>query len=189
MFIGAGALLALFFITWAVVYQLGAKHKESELAKYLATREPAQSPAPPVAIPAPAVYQGDPPPSLVAADVTPQQQPAADPPLADPRKAGINYLHIATMSWKDAEKAVAYLNKSGVAAAAVPSKPVDPAEARAKNLPHLVFAIDGVPSDQFRATEAKRQALEERVRRIGKKWQREEHGPSDFGQPGWSKFK
>src|SRR5207245_8227784 len=66
-------------------------------------------------------------------------------PMADPRKPGNNYLHIVILPWKDAEKAVAYLNKSGVPSFAVPDKklgPIDPAEARAKNRNHLVFALD-----------------------------------------------
>jgi hypothetical protein len=184
--IGAGILVALFFGGWALVYQLGAKQKESDLAPYLESKAtpPSQAAAP---IPAPAIYQGDATPAASApANVPPE---VSDPTLIDPRKPGVNYLHIATLAWKDAHRAVVYLNEHGVAAAAAPAKPVDPLEARAKNLPHVVFAIDGVPSDQYRASAAKRQALEERVRSIGKRWQREEHGPSDFGQPGWSKFK
>jgi hypothetical protein len=53
----------------------------------------------------------------------------------------------------------------------------------------LVFALEAIPSDQYRTTERKRQELVEKVRRIGKKWQSEEKGPSDFGEPGWAKFK
>jgi hypothetical protein len=192
MCIAAGVLLALFFGGWAIVYQLGARQKETDLAQYLDTRNAPPTPAGTAAatpMPPPAMYHAEATPGIDPGPAAPPATGTDEAAFADPRKPGMNYLHIATMSWKDAEKAVAYLNKNGIAAAAAPAKPVDPSEARAKNLPHIVFAVDGVASDQFKATAARRQSLEERVRSLGKRWQREEHGPSDFGQPGWSKYK
>jgi hypothetical protein len=190
MFIGISVLLAVFFIGWAIVYQLGAHRTQKELARYLGDARDPQA-----VIPSPSAPSGlGPAPALITADQPstgepPAPQSDAQPPLADLRRPGVNYLHIDTLTWKDAERAVAYLNKNGVAAAAAPAKPIDPLEARNRNLPHIIYALDGVPSEQYKSSEHKRQELVDRVRKIGKKWQTEEKGPSDFGLPGWVKFK
>ncbi len=192
-------VLVVGFGIWFVAYQLGQNKQQAiqkeQISNYLDKVSPAPTtviptvPTPPVAN-APGLGTG----VGVATEGPPGPDvgiPAAAP-SSDPRRAGNNYLHIVTLSWKEADRAVAYLEKNGIPAAAMPSGPakaVDPSEARAKNLPHLVFALEAIPSDQYRSTERKRQELVERVRRIGKKWQSEEKGPSDFGEPGWVKFK
>lgn len=107
----------------------------------------------------------------------------------DPRKPGFNYLEIVRLTARDADEAVAYLKSHGVNAAAVPLRKVDPGTARANNLPHLVIASDGVPSDRFRASAPERSALVEKIRSLGQRFQKEERGASDFAEPGWALFK
>jgi hypothetical protein len=129
-----------------------------------------------------------PPAGTSNADGTPEKiEPKALD--VDPRKPGFNYLEIVRLTWNDAEEAVNFLRANKVNAVAVPVRKVDPAEARAKNLPHLVLVADGVPSDRFRVTAAERAALVERIRALGQKFQREERGASDFAEPGWARFK
>jgi hypothetical protein len=186
--VAAGVLVVVFGL-WFVAYQLGQREQRARQRDQMNTYLDTVAPAPTTVIPS---MPGPTPGVSVVPDGTSDiaNQPGA--PAADPRKSGNNYLHIVTLSWKDAERAVGYLEKNGVPAAAVAAgaaKTVDPSEARAKNLPHLVFALEAIPSDQYRATERKRQELVDRVKRIGKKWQSEEKGPSDFGEPGWAKFK
>lgn len=128
----------------------------------------------------------------------PDAKPPANPPVAagmppvtgpDPRQPGNNYLEIVRLTWRDAEAAVRYLQKNGVPATCIPLSRVDPAQAQANNALHLVFVLDGVPSNQYKASEDKRSTLKASVQRIGKKWQREERGASDFGDPNWVLFK
>lgn len=139
---------------------------------------PSSGSADPIRVPESALDRGSP----AAAPSTPVQE--------DPRQIGFNYLELCTLTYKDALQAVGYLGKSGIRAAAVPArKGVDPVTAAAKNQPHLVFVADGFASDRFKASERDRRALETKVEQIGKKWQRDDRGPSDFSRPQWRLFK
>jgi hypothetical protein len=134
----------------------------------------------------------DPGPGAQRPGPTPPAPPAPEPDpgdvTIDPRQPGMNYLHIVKLRWRDAEKAVAFLNASGVPVAAVPERQVDPSTARDNNLPHLVFALEAIPSDRFTASADKRKALIEKVKRIGQRFQREHKGVSDFSEPFWARY-
>lgn len=183
----AGVMLVIFGVLY-VAYGWGKKEALGDRTRELEQTFPE---APAGALPPGGQANAVTPPVVVEPAPRPQPEPAADP-LADPRKPGVNYLMVANLVWKDAERAVAFLSKNGVPAAAVPyakgKSKVDPQQARDKNLPHLVFVLEGVPSDRFKASEAARTKLVNQVRLIGKKWQSEEKGPSDFGEPYWSKY-
>lgn len=218
IYLAIAGLLTLVAIVWVVAWRMGVQEEQSRLAtkreELFQDGPPGGGPIPGATNPGPAnpgptgtsssvrdpvVAPQSPLPTQTATgpqttpdqntttSPTPPQGPTAN--FSDPRKDGVNYLHVVTLTWKDAERAVAFLTQNGVSAAAVPSRRVDPAEARAKNLPHLVFVQEGIPSEQFKASERRRNELVERVRRIGKRWQSEERGPSDFGEPGWVRFK
>lgn len=122
----------------------------------------------------------------------PTPTPADEPDSAalgeDPRQPGMNYLHIVTLTWRDAEQAVAYLNRNGVKAVAIPARKVDPKGARDKNAPHLIFAAEAIPSDRFKASATQRNALIEKVKRIGQRFRKEEKGASDFAEPYWAAY-
>lgn len=199
LYVGIAAAIALLFGVWYVAFGMGRDTARRELAPHLDQPGAGETAAgvPSGGSPSPfgpssasgavpqtpaATPQGTPPP------IVPQDEPLVAVGV-DPRQPGVNYLHIVTLTWKDAEQAAAYLTKNGVNAGAAPAKRVDPQQARDKNLPHLVFALEGVPSDRFKESAARRADLVEKVRQIGKRWQREEHGASDFGEPGWVLFK
>lgn len=186
----AAVVLVLVFGVWVLASEMAKRDQQARQRQQINDYLDTVTPAPATVIPTVRVpgvanpsggggAQGAPEGSTVPGEAVP----------AGPRLSGNNYLHVVTLVWKDAQRAVAYLEKNGVPAAAVPAKAVDPLEARAKNLPHLVFALEAIPSEQYRATERRRQELIDRVRRIGKKWQSEERGPSDFGEPMWAKYK
>lgn len=185
------ALLVLFFGVWFFAFRMGEQKKAEDVKQFLDPNKGAASPNGPTN---PLNPQGGAASGNASGGIStpnPEPEPALDP-LADPRKSGNNYLHIVTLEAKEADRAVAYLAKNGVPAAVVPAKRVgnvDLADARAKNLPLLVFALEPVASDQFTASKVKVQNLIEKVRQVGKKWQREEKGPSDFGEPSWARFK
>lgn len=194
MLILAGVLL-LGFTVWYMAFRMGEHSARGDKAKELeATFPPAPVSPGPIA-PGPGVPDGGNASAgsngatLSGGDQPPA--PAADD-LTDPRVPGVNYLHIDTLVWRDAERAVAFLAKGGIPAKAVPKTKgkdkVDPKQARDKNLPHVIFALEGVQPGQYKTSEARRSELVEKVRRLGKRWQAEEKGPSDFGSPYWVKF-
>lgn len=219
LFMGLALIIALVVVAWSLAFHLGRQTENERLASALPA-EPAPgsgntpgtstpnstTPGPsgqgqpgggPNHTPGPgAVPGGDktpldkPQPEKVGTDKSRPEIANPDKAPADPRQAGVNYLHIVTLSWKDAQRAVEYLEKNGVPAFAAPAKRgIDPDEARAKNLNHLVFATQGIPSESYRSAERQRGALIDKVRSIGKKWQKDERGPSDFGEPLWVMFK
>ncbi len=109
---------------------------------------------------------------------------------ADPRQPGLNYLELCTLTYRDGLAAVEFLGKNGLRAGLVPAqKAVDPAKAAANNGPHVVFILDGIPSDRFRASEKERAALIKRVEDVGRRFQREQRGASDFSRPAWRLFR
>ena len=188
LWLGVAVVMAIAATVWFFAFKMGEQKKLNDVKERLIDT-PKDAGTPNVPLNPQGTGPGSQPPGVQPDPVPPQADPN---PLADPRKPGNNYLHIVILPWKDAEKAVAFLNRSGLPAFAVPDKklgPIDPAEARAKNRNHLVFALESIPSGQYTASERKRQDLIDRVRQIGKKWQREEKGPSDFGEPGWALFK
>jgi hypothetical protein len=104
---------------------------------------------------------------------------------ADPRVPGNNYLELCPLTWKDAEPAVRFLQAHGVRATAIPNnKKVDPAKPEPNN-PFLIIVDQPYASGNFRATQAERNALVAEIRRLGKKWQAEHRGASDFADPMW----
>ncbi len=195
LLIVAGVLL-LGFTVWYMAFRMGENSARGDKAKEReATFPPPPVPDPLVApLPAgpgagPGIATGPGPGNQTPTGPRPEQPGEV---LADPRQPGTNYLHVDTLVWKDAERAVAFLTKGGIPAGAAPSvkgrRSVDPKEARDKNLPHVIFVLEGIPSGQYKASEARRNELVERVRRLGKRWQTEEKGPSDFASPYWAKF-
>lgn len=192
-----GALILILAILYSIAYSKGNNDGQREIVNKLlpsATPPGAVIHDPQVTGPSTVLPSGTEQSSGITPATTQKNPPldsaqADTPPSGDPRKPGFNYLNVVVLNWKDAEKAAQYLTKNGVPAAAVAHKGIDPAAARAKNLPLLVVVLDGVPSDQFSATKQRRADLIEKVRRLGKKWQSDERGPSDFGEPFWAAFK
>lgn len=122
------------------------------------------------------------------------RQPTAPPPTttppapgSDPRQAGLNYLTLASQLDKEtATTAAAFLTENGCPAFAVA---VDRSGRPVKNGSQFaVYAQRGFASEEFRAKESERQALVEQVRRLGKAWQKDHRGGTDFSQTFWQKY-
>lgn len=102
----------------------------------------------------------------------------------DPRQPGNNYLELGVLAYRDVAEAIAFLKTHGVDAAAVPLKGVDPAKAKANNAPCLLFLLEGVPSGSYK-TSSRVGEMTSEVRRLGKVFQKEHKGASDFSEPLW----
>ena len=111
--------------------------------------------------------------------------------IADPRRAGHNYLELASLSGEQAEAALEYLAGAGVSAIAVPvdrgrngSNNRDP---RSANRLRLVTTELAIPSGRFSALDGERRTLERRLAALGRRWA-EEGGWSDFRDPLWRRY-
>jgi hypothetical protein len=189
LWFGVTGALVLVAAAWYFAYHMGHDQAARDFVpKDLTNVTPnSGTSVPPIAQTPPV----EPPAVTPDPDVTahkPDPKPETPEIPADPRKVGVNYLHIATLPYKDAEQAVAYLNKGGVKVTAVPAKKVDPKQARDKNLPHLIFALEGVPSGKYSDMAKFRNELEKKVRDLGQKFQQKERGASDFAAPYWVSY-
>lgn len=200
------ALLGL--VVWNLAYRLGSRDEQAKLKAFVEPKPtpdanlPA-SPVPPIKVrpsgdPAPGTASGvvaDTPPADVAAPAPLPVRPAvpatSGPAIGpDPRKPGMNYLELATLTYRDGMQAVDFLSRSGVQASLAPAqRGVDPAKAAANNAPHVLFLSEGVPSDRFKSSERDRRQLEDRVEQLGKRFQRELKGPTDFSRPMWRLYR
>lgn len=203
------ALLGL--LVWNLAYRFGRQDAQAELKPYVepkpapgGTEGPSPNPqsaanTPIKVLPAtdpktsdPASSQERPAETAFKPEPTRSPEKTAAPATVtgDPRKNGLNYLELATLTYRDGTQAVEFLSRNGVAAALVPAqKGVDPAKAAANNAPHVLFVADGVPSDRFKSSERDRQKLEDKVEQLGKRFQREQKGPTDFSRPMWRLYR
>lgn len=189
MMIGLGLLIIVFAVVWAVAFQMGQKKRDNDLGQWMPTdgtqpdgagTTPVQPPAP---IPARPDGSGNQPRKPEPAKPDPTPAPAAG---SDPRVPGLNYLYLGTLTLKDASAGVEFLKRNGVQAFYV----VDRSRGGVNNPPCRIYASQGFPGGpRFRETERERNELVRRVEELGKKWQREEKGPSDFRQPYWTLHK
>jgi hypothetical protein len=107
----------------------------------------------------------------------------------DPRQPGYNYLELAVLTYSDATEAIEYLTKNGIPTAGVPLNGVDPRAAKAKNVKCLLFVLEGSPSQGYKSESnvQRRSEIESTVRRLGKVFQKEHKGASDFSEILWVK--
>ncbi len=108
------------------------------------------------------------------------------PPIVGPdlRKPGFNYLEVCLLTWRDAEPAVRFLQANGIRAAAVPAaKGVDPGNPQPNNRFLIIVDQPFASGKEYRNSQAQRDALKAEIRRLGKKWQTEHRGASDFHEP------
>ncbi|MCC6322209.1 MAG: hypothetical protein IT438_12320 [Phycisphaerales bacterium] len=191
LLMSAAAVLLVGFVAWSVGYSRGQDdgkkamlpHTSAEDAAIITGNGTPAAPLPPVSGPTKTRTNTE----SISSSVPSLGMPPVTGP--DPRNPGENYLTIVTLTWKDAQAAVRFLQKNGLPATCIPVGKVDPAAAQANNANHLVFVLDGIPSGQYKASESKRNDLIAKVRTLGKRWQREERGASDFGEPQWVLFR
>lgn len=100
------------------------------------------------------------------------------------RVAGLNYLVIATKLDKEtADRAAGFLTENGVPALVVRSG------GAANNTPsYTLYGQQGITREQLRARDPVRTELEAKVAKLGKTWQKEHKGRTDFSQTYWEKF-
>ncbi len=106
----------------------------------------------------------------------------------DPRQDGFNYLELATLSRAQTESALVFLNSEGVSAIAVPVVESGRGSANNPARYRLVSIEVAIPGEQFRAMRTQRLDHERLIQRLGKEWQRERDGASDFAQPLWKRY-
>lgn len=189
--IALGVLIIVFAAIWAVAFQMGQKKRDNEIAQWqqpdgdpTQTPGPEATPKPPAPGPSKPEGSGTTPKKPDPAKPTPPA-PAAESG-ADPRVPGFNYLYLGTLTLKDAAAGVDFLKRNGVQAFYT----VDRQKPGGNNPPCRIYASQGFPGGpRFKETEKERSELVRRVEELGKKWQREEKGASDFRQPYWTLHK
>lgn len=113
---------------------------------------------------------------------------ARGPVDRDPRQEGYNYLELATLNRAQVEDAVAFLAGEGVAAIGVLE--VDSGGGGANNpVRYRLVSIEvAIPGEQFRVMRAQRLEHEGLIERLGRVWQKEHKGASDFSSPLWKRY-
>ena len=108
----------------------------------------------------------------------------------DPRGTALNYLWVETVTTlADADGIVAFLQANGLPAVAVPRSKVDIATARAKNERNWeVVLLEGIPSNEYRASATRRRALEDRVKALGQQLAKEGLSAFNLSSPPWKKY-
>jgi hypothetical protein len=122
--------------------------------------------------------------------VPPAPGPAAIPaaPGSDPRVDGLNYITLASKLDKEtSDRAIAFLNKNGLQAFALT---VDRDGRVVNNVgSYTLYLQPGITAEEYRARGETRTKLETESARLGKVWQRDHKGQTDFSQVGWQKKK
>lgn len=116
-----------------------------------------------------------------------QGAPPAPAAMGEARVPSLNYLILATkVDPETASRMVEFLGKNGVQAAA---SPVAKGEAGGNNAGlFTVYALRGITGEQLRAKAPEKTELEEAVHRLGKVWQKEHKGQTDFATSWWKKY-
>lgn len=184
-------LIAVVAVAWTIAFRMGV---QAEAAKKGEQFPDAPSPDQLVSGPASGQPSGSPSPNAgdggAARPATPAPQPKPTPPTpaatgSDPRIPGYNYLYLGTLTERDATAGVTFLTQNGVPAFYV----VDRSKGGANNPPCRIYAAEGVPSDRYRDSQRERDELVRKVEEVGRRWQRDHKGASDFRQPYWTLHK
>lgn len=186
-------LMILMVVVWSMAYRMGhqtgqksiLQHTDPGDAAIITGQNPTATPS--AELPSVGTTPKTTPDRTAATKPAPMPATAPGmPPItgADPRKPGFNYLEICPLTWKDAEPAVRFLQASGVRATAVSlSATVDLARPK-PNDRFLVLVDQPFPSGEgFRAALSEREQLIAKIRRLGKQFQSEKRGASDFADP------
>ncbi|MBL4592175.1 MAG: hypothetical protein JKY96_09485, partial [Phycisphaerales bacterium] len=108
----------------------------------------------------------------------------------DPRETATNYLELATLTKDEADSAIGYMNSHGVPVIGIPR--LDSRRSDANNPSRYTLYSLGVaaPGDQFRTMTRERDEHQWLIASLGKQWQREFRGGSDFAvsKTQWVKY-
>jgi hypothetical protein len=188
VWLAIGAAILVVAVLWALAFNSGYKRGEHDTIRDLgqggggAVTEPLHKDIPvnPTLVsPTPQT------PPRQAAQVAPPG-PATPPATGgDPRVVGLNYLVIGYKVDKEfAERAGAFLAQNGVQTFAV-AKPGTSANNPGS---YTLYALPGITRDEYRAQAPAKTDLQERIARLGKIWQKDHKGQTDFSRTTWEKF-
>ncbi len=189
LFVIAGAVVVLVVI-WTAAYVVGKGRGEEKIKRDLGlTAKPETIPLnqnlvtnPPKAPEPKATVEPRPNPT----------NPTPPPPAAtgsEPRIAGMNYYLLASGLDRDgAEKMAEFLSKNGLPSAAAVDKPSGGSNNRGS---YLVYVTKGLTPEEYKQGDryAPRAEVMGRAATLGKIWQKDHKGQTDFGQAYWQKFK
>ncbi|MCC6677676.1 MAG: hypothetical protein IT436_11075 [Phycisphaerales bacterium] len=206
IYIGIAVGLVLLVITYAAGFTVGKNRAGADYRQRLSTQTPAPGVSePPISAPGgptssnqPANRTQNPPaadPGRAPRPSTPVMVPSADGRIlssqgnlaADPRQPGLNYLSLAILNAQDTQAAIAFLSQNGLETIGVPL--VDPKASKGNNPPlYQLVAVQGITSAEYRDRAPARATLEEAVERLGRAWQKDFKGTSNFAKHGWAKL-
>ncbi|MEZ6233259.1 MAG: hypothetical protein R3B68_03625 [Phycisphaerales bacterium] len=101
----------------------------------------------------------------------------------EPREPGLNYFCLVSrLPEADTERALDFLARNGVAALGVEQR-----GGTANNRLFALYTLEGLTRDEYAGREnpQRRSRHESLVAQLGRRWQSEERGTSDFSQPQW----
>lgn len=106
----------------------------------------------------------------------------------DPRTPGMNYLMLATLPTVQASEAISFMRANGVTIIGVPQ--LDSGRGSANNPSRYTLYSLGlaIPGNRWSAMSNQRAEHQQMIAELGKRWQREQQGGSDFSQPLWEKY-
>jgi len=106
----------------------------------------------------------------------------------DPRTPGMNYLMLATLPTGHAADAISFMRANGVTIIGVPQ--LDSGGGSANNPSRYTLYSLGlaIPGNRWSAMSNQRAEHQQMIAELGKRWQREQQGGSDFSQPLWEKY-
>jgi hypothetical protein len=190
VWLAVACVMGVGLVLWMAAYKLGFNNGEGKAVKDLgghgggngAITEPLRNEPIPVnprlitkAPPAPTGATGG-----DSKGVTPPPAPVGD----GQRVAGLNYLVIATKLDKEtADRAAAFLTENGV-----PGLVVRAGGSANNTGSYTLYGQQGITREQLRARDPVRTELEAKVAKLGKVWQKEHKGRTDFSQTYWEKF-
>ena len=193
LWIALALILSLCVVVWVVSWKMSAAAKDREWQDSVGGGDKLVQPGLAAGASQPTVREPVANQQSVVEQPTeqPVPPPSTPPPSAeqapgDPRQPGVNYLALATLPRNDARQAVAFLAEHGVEAIAVP---VDPSSSGANNGGrYRVYSLLGIASKDYSRKRAERERHEAEIRRLGRLWQDQYHGSSDFSRTQWEKY-
>jgi len=189
--IGVGILVLV--LTWGIAYTVGGKRGEANI-----TRDLGGGGVKPESFPLNEnLVQGSPKAPEARQQPLPERRPPVNPstPAVNPPAgsgtvpvAGVNYLLLASGMDKDgADKMASFLTQNGLPAAAVVDKPASGSNNRGS---YIVLVTRGLTSEEYKQGDRypARAEVMSKVASLGKVWQKDHKGQTDFSQAYWKKF-
>lgn len=198
MLIGAGIVVVV--IAAIMGYQLGQKKERQDVAERNAAGSGPAQPgsgaiAPP---PGPGVVDplnggaGDPNAAIGGGVIKPAPLAPVPAPADLTLQDGWNYLVVASLRRSEAVEAATYLKDNGIPVQLVAAERggVDRGAGGANNGLWQLWVLRGVPSGEYSQRRSEREALETKVKLLGRTWKAQNRkAPTDFASTFWVRYK